>query len=107
MSGFKNIKSEPFKEGLENDDQAELLDVRTPGEYEDAHIPGARLINILGPDFTEQIEQLDKDKAYYVYCRSGSRSASACQYMASIGFRELYNLEEGIIGWKFETNANT
>jgi len=103
MMGFKNIDSEEFKEGMENDPDAELIDVRTPGEYDEAHLKGARLLNIMSPDFTSEVEKLPRDKAYYIYCRSGSRSASACQYMAGLGFKELYNLAGGIISWPFET----
>lgn len=105
MSGFKDIGPEDFKKGLENNDKVELIDVRTKGEFDDVHIPGAKLMNIMAPDFTTQVESLDKDKSYYVYCRSGSRSASACQYMASRGFDELYNLAGGIIRWNYETES--
>ncbi len=103
MMGFKDIGPDEFKEGLEKNPNAELIDVRTPDEYEDAHLKGARLMNIMSPDFTEKVEQLPKDKAYYIYCRSGSRSASACQYMAGRGFGELYNLQGGIMFWPYET----
>ena len=64
MMGFKDIGPDEFKEGLEKNPNAELIDVRTPDEYEDAHLKGARLMNIMSPDFTEKVEQLPKDKVY-------------------------------------------
>lgn len=100
MGIYKDISSAEFETGLKNDPEAILLDVRTEYEFEDGHLPEAKLINIMSPDFTTQIAKLEKDKAYYVYCRSGARSASACKYMQSLGFRESYNLRSGIIGWK-------
>ena len=100
MSGFKELTAREFAEGLQNNPDAEILDVRSPGEYAEAHIPGARLINIMSPDFVPSIRELPKDKAYYLYCRSGSRSASACGFMASQGFGELYNLDGGILDWE-------
>ena len=99
MGIYKDISAADFEEGLKNNQEAIVLDVRTDNEYVDGHIPGARLINIMSPDFATQVVKLDKDKAYYVYCRSGARSASACSYMQSVGFRESYNLKSGIIGW--------
>lgn len=105
MKQFKDIGPDEFNEGMKDEANAGLIDVRTPGEYEDAHIPGAKLINIMSPDFASEIDNLERDKAYYVYCRSGSRSAAACQYMASRGFKELYNLEDGILSWRFEMDS--
>lgn len=99
MSAYKNLSTKHFAEQLEADPDAELLDVRSPGEFAEAHIPGARLLNIMSPDFVRTVKQLPKDKAYYLYCRSGGRSASACGFMASQGFTELYNLDQGILDW--------
>lgn len=78
----------------------EIIDVRTPEEYKSGHIPGAKNINILSPDFTSKVEKLGKSKNFYVYCRSGSRSASACAQMSKLGFENLYNLVGGTLGWQ-------
>lgn len=99
MGIYKDLSAADFEAGLNNDPEAIVIDVRTDFEYMDGHLPEARLMNIMSPDFTVEISKLDKDKAYYVYCRSGARSASACRYMQSLGFRESYNLRSGIIGW--------
>lgn len=76
-----------------------LIDVRTPEETWEGVIDGALQINIYDPTFADQIEKLDKSKPYVVYCRSGSRSAAACGLMASRGFKQLYNLTGGYMGW--------
>ena len=97
---FTNLDTNTFEERLSTDENGVLLDVRTPSENEDERIPGGLNINLMDPDFVELIAELDKSKNYYVYCRSGARSASACQFMKSKGFKgEFYNLEGGIMGW--------
>lgn len=101
-SGVQNLGAEEFAEGFHNTPDAELIDVRTPVEYDMGHIPGATLIDISSPDFKSQIEQLDRSKHYYVYCRSGSRSMHACRFMTNLGFENTYNLGRGIIGWNGE-----
>jgi len=73
--------------GLEQD--AVVIDVRTPEEYDAAHIADAQLIDIQGPDFTEGIEALDPAQTYVVYCRSGNRSAVAAEQMRAIGLEVL------------------
>lgn len=102
MHGYKNIPSKEFEQGYKNDPNAVLLDVRTDMEHNEEHIPGSIQINIMGPDFPQRVAELDKNKAYYVYCRSGNRSGSACGFMASQGFTELYNLAPGMMGWEGE-----
>lgn len=96
---YENINAKAFQEGLKTDKNSVLLDVRTPGEYREGHIPGATLIDVSGPAFSSKIQELDKTKSYYVYCRSGGRSGSACSAMANMGFTKLYNLSGGIMGW--------
>lgn len=98
-SGFENIGNDAFKSGMSRED-AVILDVRTPMEVAEGKIPGAMVLNIGDPAlFVTGIADLDKEKAYFVYCRSGVRSASACAHMRAMGFNELYNLQNGILGW--------
>ncbi|MGK7394937.1 MAG: rhodanese-like domain-containing protein [Candidatus Cyclobacteriaceae bacterium M3_2C_046] len=98
---YKEINSDELEKILNQDDMDSyiLLDVRTPREYDEEHIPDSTLINIYDQDFPEQVAKLDRDKTYYVYCRSGKRSADACIIMHDLGFRKLHNLTGGIIGW--------
>jgi len=56
-----------------------------------------------GQGFLDEIEKLDKSKNYYVYCRSGARSAQACNLMEQIGFDTTYNLLGGFMEWDGET----
>lgn len=80
----------------------QLVDVRTPQEYEAGHIPGALNIDVRSADFDTQVAKLNKKKPVAVYCRSGVRSRIAASKMAGMGFT-VYNLEKGINGWNGET----
>ncbi len=83
-----------------NDSNAVLLDVRTDEEVEEGKIPTALHIDIYkGQGFIDEINQLDKSKTYYVYCRSGKRSAQACEIMRQSGFENTHNLLGGILEW--------
>ncbi len=95
---YQDINVEEFQE-LMQEEEAVIIDVRTPEEEVEGVIPNARLINIMEPSFPEKIDQLDSDKTYLVFCRSGGRSATACKYMSSKGFTKLYNLQGGIQAW--------
>ncbi|KAB7529530.1 rhodanese-like domain-containing protein [Flagellimonas olearia] len=98
-----DLSQEEWTEQLENDDNAVILDVRTPEEIEEGYIPDALKIDIyLGQEFIDELEKLDKSKNYYVYCRSGNRSGQACAIMNSIGFGNTYNLEGGFMNWEGE-----
>jgi rhodanese-related sulfurtransferase len=80
----------------------QVLDVRTPGEYQSGHLPNVFLANWNNkPEFTERVASLDKSKPVYVYCLSGVRSASAVAWLNKNGFT-AYNLAGGINAWKKE-----
>jgi rhodanese-related sulfurtransferase len=87
-----------FKNAFETTAGAVLLDVRTPSEYAGGCVPGAVNLDIMSADFQHKINALDKDKAYFVYCRSGNRSGQACQFMKSLGLK-AFNLVGGIGAW--------
>jgi rhodanese-related sulfurtransferase len=78
------------------------LDVRTPGEFAEGYIKGARLIDFQSGNFENEIASLDKNATYAVYCRSGNRSGQAVKIMHDAGFHNVYNLDGGVIDW---TNA--
>tara|TARA_X000000950_G_scaffold271955_1_gene353881 strand:- start:4669 stop:4974 length:306 start_codon:yes stop_codon:yes gene_type:complete len=99
-----DLSQEDWKSEFESDENAFLLDVRTPDEFEAGHIPDATLLNINDPQsFIEGIKTLDLTKNYYVYCRSGARSAKACQVMNQIGIEVTKNLLGGFMEWEGET----
>jgi rhodanese-related sulfurtransferase len=76
-----------------------LVDVRTPEEVSEGHLPGALNINFLGENFSREIETLNKNKTYLLYCRSGSRTRKAADQMQKAGFKKVYMLEGGITAW--------
>ncbi|SOC80917.1 Rhodanese-related sulfurtransferase [Salinimicrobium sediminis] len=101
---MKELKQEDWKEQLSKDDNAVILDVRTEEEVEEGYIPKAKNLDIYkGQEFIDEIDKLDKDKNYYIYCRSGKRSAQACTIMDQKGFRNTYNLIGGYSEWEGET----
>lgn len=76
-----------------------VIDVRTPAEFADGHLPGAVNINVEGADFAAQVEALDPAGEYAVYCRSGNRSRVAIDWMADLGVASTVGLEGGIGAW--------
>ena len=76
-----------------------LLDVREEYEYQDGHIKGA--INLPLREILEKKDTLPKDKDIYVYCRSGHRSADAVNFLKSLGFEKIHNIEGGFIDISF------
>ncbi|MFV9552034.1 rhodanese-like domain-containing protein [Algibacter sp. PT7-4] len=97
---MEDLTQEEWVEQLANDDKAVVLDVRTDAEVAEGIIKNAIHIDIYkGQEFINEIEDLDKSKNYYVYCRSGNRSGQACQIMEQLGFENAYNLEGGMLEW--------
>ncbi len=95
-----NLTQEEWKQQLDNDSNAIILDVRTDAEVIEGIIPNAVQIDIYkGQGFIYKLEELDKSKNYYVYCRSGNRSGQACAIMNQLGFNNAYNLVGGILEW--------
>ena len=76
-----------------------LLDVREEYEYQDGHIKGA--INLPLREILEKKDTLPKDKDIYVYCRSGHRSADAVNFLKSLGFEKVHNVDGGFIDISF------
>ncbi len=77
-----------------------VVDVRTAGEYNSGHIKGAKNI-----DFYNNFEEMfakqfpDKNKPYLIYCRSGNRSFYAAKMLSEMGYKDVTNMEGGIIVW--------
>lgn len=68
-----------------------IVDVRTPAEFASGHLEGAINIDVQAADFDAQVDALDRDAEYLVYCRSGNRAGSAIDRMAAMGFTTLEN----------------
>lgn len=99
---YKELTSNEFENEIKKNPNAVIIDVRTPAEYQSGHIPNALNIDISSAEFPEKIDELDRNKDYYVYCRSGGRSATACQYMVSVGFKNVNNLYGGVLSYEGE-----
>jgi len=76
-----------------------VLDIRTPDEYNGGHLADAVLIDFYEPDFRDMISELDRDKDYVMYCRSGNRSAEAAKIMRELGFTSVDEVDGGIVAW--------
>ncbi len=95
-----NLTAVEFAEKIKDLPNALIIDVRTPDEFSGGHLQNAQNIDISGNDFDKQIETLDKSKPVFVYCLSGGRSASAASTMRGAGFKEVYELDGGIMKWR-------
>ena len=96
---FKLLNSAQYEQVI-SENEVTIIDVRTPGEYQSGHIKNAQNINVQSGDFKEKMENFDREKPIYIYCRSGSRSANAGRILEEMGFKEIYDLKGGILSWK-------
>jgi rhodanese-related sulfurtransferase len=74
-----------------------LLDVRTPDEFRQARLKGAVLIPL--SDIERRIGEVPRNRPVMVYCAVGSRSGAAAGFLASKGYRDVYNMTDGLVGW--------
>lgn len=81
------------------DEALVVLDVRTPKEFAEGHVPGA--INISHDELEARLPELeaDRDRDVVVYCRSGKRAGLALDMLEKAGFKRLYHLEGDYLGW--------
>jgi len=91
----ENLNGRAFKKQMDETPNAVLLDVRTAGEFAGGTIPGAKNLDFLSPNFGHKAEQLSLDATYFLFCRSGNRSAQACKLMHKMGY-DVRNLSGGI-----------
>jgi hydroxyacylglutathione hydrolase len=78
-------------------DSVHLIDVRSPGEFESGHAPGAKLFTL--DALPQEINKLPKDETVVFICRSGGRSMNATAFAASQGFKNIYNMKGGMLLW--------
>ena len=76
---------------LDERDDLTVIDVRTPEEFAAGHLAGAELVDIYEAAFTDEIDGLDRDGSYVLYCRTGNRSGQAAALMQDLGFAEVYD----------------
>lgn len=83
-------------------DDIQLIDVRTPKEFNVDHIDYAENINFFDENFLKTINKLDKENPVFIYCRSGKRSGKSIAEFQKAGFTKIYELKGGILNWKSE-----
>ncbi|RAJ13433.1 rhodanese-like domain-containing protein [Olleya aquimaris] len=83
-------------------DNVQLVDVRTPEEFQAGYIAEAQNIDFMSPTFEEDIKTLDKEKPVLLYCQKGGRSAKCAEKMKDLGFKKIYDLQGGFSKWKHE-----
>ena len=102
-SVLMNLSQEEWASQVSQDPNAIILDVRTEDEWNEGFIPNAVSNDIYGGQaFVYRLDELDKTKNIYVYCKSGGRSGQACAVMSQLGFENVFNLEGGIMNWEGE-----
>jgi len=91
----KNISVAEFEAMRKQNNNLQILDVRTPKEVAAGKIEGSVAMDFYGDNFKSQIEGLDRNQATLVYCKSGGRSGKTMKMMKRLGFTEVYNLKGG------------
>ncbi len=100
---LKTMFPEDLEEYMKSHEEGSytLLDVRQPSEYEEAHLPGARLVPL--PRLMDALGELDRRRPTIVYCAVGGRSRTAAQFLLNQGFEDVHNLQGGIQAWEQPT----
>lgn len=99
-SEIKLVSAEEMQTIIEIED-VQLVDVRTPEEYNSGYITNSQNIDFRSPTFDNDILKLDKTKPVLLYCKSGGRSAQCASKLEKAGFVKIYDLDGGITKWKF------
>jgi len=76
-----------------------VLDIRTLDEFNEARLADAIMVDFYADDFAAQLDTLDKNVPYVMYCNSGNRSSDAVKTMKELGFVEVYEIDGGIVNW--------
>ena len=101
-SNVEMVTAKQVYEAVYGEDSLQIVDVRTPEEYDVSHLKNAQNICVTSDDFKEQVAKLDKEKPVYVYCKKGGRSAKAATILKEMGFTEVYDLQGGMMSWEEE-----
>ncbi len=98
------ISSAEAKKRLADGSGIVVIDVRTPQEFEEGHIEGAKNIDVTADDFEKKLQKLDRRKTYLVHCLSGGRSGRSKAVFKKLGFESILHLTNGFSEWKTEGN---
>ena len=94
------VKIDASKLKLLKAEGVEVIDIRTPGEYEQGHIPDVKLIDFKADDFMDKMNELDKSKPIIIHCASGNRSGRASTMLLDAGFIAVFDYSGGFSDWK-------
>lgn len=98
-SSFQQLVPKDFSQTAKQSDVT-LIDVRTKEEFDAGHISGAENIDFYAEKFADNLNKLDKDKKYAIYCRSGNRTGQTMELMKQLGFKNVSELKNGIVAWQ-------
>ncbi len=97
------VSVETVKDAIDKREDVLVIDVRTPDEFREGHLPGVLLLPLQDlryqPERTE-MTLADKEKTMYLYCRSGGRSGQAVKILQNLGYTRVYSMNGGILAWK-------
>lgn len=95
---FVSVDEAEFAKAMEVEG-VQIVNARTAGEYASGHIVGAINIDINSENFDSEVAKLDRKRPVAVYCRSGRRSKIAAERIAELGFKQITELDGGILSW--------
>jgi thioredoxin 1 len=101
FADFKQVNPAQFAQLIKKQGGV-LLDVRTQNEFKNGHIANSGQLNYYALDFRKRLLMLPKDDPVYLYCNTGWRSEKAAKILAENGFKNVYNLEHGIMDWELQ-----
>lgn len=78
----------------------QVIDVRTPEEFQTNHLQNAQLMNFYDKDFRDKLLNMNRHQPYIIYCQSGNRSGKALNMMRELGFKNAYDIQGGIVAWQ-------
>ncbi len=94
---YQDLSPEDAHLVIQEQSELQILDVRTEPEYQSYRLQGSKLIPV--QELQQRVEELDPNLAYLVHCEHGMRSVAACEFLASLGFKDLRNLSGGMAQW--------
>lgn len=99
-TSVKNVDPAAAAKLLASEKKPVVLDLRTPEEYSEGHIAGAKNIDFLASSFSEEAAKLDRKQPYLIHCKSGGRSSKSLAVFKKLGFEQIIHLDGGILAWK-------
>ena len=99
------ISPDELKKLISTNQELVIIDIRTADEVSDGIIPHAKNMDVSSRSFMNDVALLPKDKTYCVYCASGGRSSMVVPFMEMNGFKNVYELEGGMMAWQEDGNS--